>query len=30
MQRNEFLERHHNGPMIRMPDAWDPGSAKIM
>ena len=30
MQRNEFLERHHNGPMIRMPNAWDPGSAKIM
>lgn len=30
MQRNEFLERHHSGPMIRMPNAWDPGSAKIM
>jgi len=30
MQRNEFLERHSSGPMIRMPNAWDPGSAKIM
>ncbi len=30
MQRNEFLERHQTGPMIRMPNAWDPGSAKIM
>tara|TARA_R110000787_G_scaffold285173_2_gene400230 strand:- start:193304 stop:194131 length:828 start_codon:yes stop_codon:yes gene_type:complete len=25
-----FLERHTNGPMIRMPNAWNPGTAKIM
>lgn len=30
MQRDEFLKRHHEGPMIRMPNAWDKGSAKIM
>lgn len=30
MKRDEFLERHHEGSMIRMPNAWDKGSAKIM
>lgn len=30
MKRDEFLQRHHEGPMIRMPNAWDKGSAKIM
>lgn len=30
MKRDEFLKRHHEGPMIRMPNAWDKGSAKIM
>lgn len=30
MKRDEFLERHHKGPMIRMPNAWDKGTAKIM
>ena len=30
MKRQAFLNRHHDGPMIRMPNAWDKGSAKIM
>ncbi len=30
MNRDQFLIRHHQGPMIRMPNAWDAGSAKIM
>ena len=30
MKRDEFLNRHHEGPMIRMPNAWDKGTAKIM
>lgn len=30
MKRQDFLKRHHEGPMIRMPNAWDKGSAKIM
>lgn len=30
MKRDEFLKRHHEGPMIRMPNAWDKGTAKIM
>lgn len=25
-----FLERHTHGPMIRMPNAWNPGTARIM
>jgi len=30
MHAEQFLKRHHQGPMIRMPNAWDAGSAKIM
>ena len=30
MKRDDFLKRHHEGPMIRMPNAWDKGTAKIM
>ncbi len=30
MQRDDFLRRHREGPMIRMPNAWDAGSARIM
>lgn len=30
MKKDQFLRRHQQGPMIRMPNAWDPGSAKIM
>lgn len=30
MKRNDFLTRHQQGPMIRMPNAWDKGTAKIM
>lgn len=30
MNKDEFLKRHSEGPMIRMPNAWDPGSARIM
>lgn len=30
MKKDQFLKRHQQGPMIRMPNAWDPGSAKIM
>jgi len=30
MHRDDFLKRHHEGPMIRMPNAWDAGSARIM
>jgi 2-methylisocitrate lyase-like PEP mutase family enzyme len=30
MKRDDFLRRHNEGPMIRMPNAWDKGTAKIM
>lgn len=30
MNKNDFLRRHLEGPMIRMPNAWDVGSARIM
>lgn len=30
MQADQFLNRHHQGPMIRMPNAWDAGTARIM
>lgn len=30
MHIDDFPTRHQSGPMIRMPNAWDPGSAKIM
>ncbi|MGJ3259730.1 MAG: isocitrate lyase/PEP mutase family protein [Rhodospirillales bacterium] len=30
MRKNDFLRRHTDGPMIRMPNAWDAGSARIM
>lgn len=30
MHRDDFLKRHAEGPMIRMPNAWDAGSARIM
>ena len=30
MNKTDFLARHRTGPMIRMPNAWDTGSAKIM
>ncbi|MBO6949010.1 MAG: isocitrate lyase/phosphoenolpyruvate mutase family protein [Rhodospirillales bacterium] len=30
MNKNDFLRRHQEGPMIRMPNAWDAGSARIM
>lgn len=30
MQRDQFLRRHQEGPMIRMPNAWDAGSARLM
>lgn len=30
MHKNDFLKRHTDGPMIRMPNAWDAGSARIM
>lgn len=30
MNKNDFLKRHAEGPMIRMPNAWDAGSARIM
>lgn len=30
MNPTDFLNRHRAGPMIRMPNAWDAGSAKIM
>ena len=30
MKKDQFLKRHQQGPMIRMPNAWDPGSAKLM
>lgn len=30
MTRDDFLKRHSQGPMIRMPNAWDAGSARIM
>ena len=30
MNKNDFLNRHAEGPMIRMPNAWDAGSARIM
>lgn len=30
MTKDDFLKRHSDGPMIRMPNAWDAGSARIM
>jgi len=30
MRKNDFAKRHVEGPMIRMPNAWDAGSARIM
>lgn len=30
MTDRNFLQRHRTGPMIRMPNAWDVGSAKVM
>ncbi|MBO6521615.1 MAG: isocitrate lyase/phosphoenolpyruvate mutase family protein [Rhodospirillales bacterium] len=30
MHKDAFLKRHSEGPMIRMPNAWDAGSARIM
>ncbi len=28
MKRDDFLRRHNEGPMIRMPNAWDKGHGK--
>jgi 2-methylisocitrate lyase-like PEP mutase family enzyme len=30
MHKDDFLKRHTDGPMIRMPNAWDAGSARLM
>lgn len=30
MLKDAFLKRHTEGPMIRMPNAWDAGSARMM
>lgn len=30
MSDKSFLQHHREGPMIRMPNAWDVGSAKVM